>query len=62
MKEIIVRRVEESKYELDIDGTVVETYRQTEMEHPWDWADDAKNNGVSDAQIERREYEYVDAR
>lgn len=62
MTDIIIRRVGESEYQLEIDGSVVQTYNQTEMTHPWDWAADAKNNGVSDSDIRLRNYRYVDDR
>lgn len=62
MTDIIVRRTAKSTYELEIDGTVVETYDQTKMTHPWDWSDDAKANGASESDIQTRNYEFVDAR
>lgn len=62
MADIVIRRTAESVYELEIDGSVVKTYNQTAMEHPWDWSDDAKANGATDADIRRRNYDYIDAR
>ena len=62
MTEIIVTRTAESEYELEIDGSVVETYAKTVMTHPWDWAEDAKANGATEADIQTRNYEYIDGR
>ena len=60
MSGITVKRVEESKYQLMIDGDLVEEYNQTVMSHPIDWSDDAKDNGASEKDI--RHYDYRDLR
>jgi hypothetical protein len=62
MVEIIVRRTAESTYELEIDGSVVETYNQTVMAHPWDWERDALDNGATKSDIRQRNYGYIDVR
>lgn len=62
MTDIIIKRTAESEYELEVDGTVVATYQQTKMTHPWDWSEDAKTNGATDADIRSRNYDYIDDR
>jgi len=62
MTDIIIRRTADSRYELDIDGIVVESYDQTAMEHPWGWSDDAKANGATEVDIRTHNYEYIDDR
>lgn len=62
MTDIMIVRTAQSTYELEVDGDVVETYNQTVMTHPWDWSEDAKTYGATDADIRSRNYEYVDER
>lgn len=59
---IVIRRIADSTYQLEIDKSVVEKYEQTEMMHPWDWAEDAKANGATQADIQTRNFEYIDDR
>ena len=47
MSEIIMRRVEDDKYQLEIGGDVYKSYNQTKMRHPGDWigdVDDIEHN------------------
>lgn len=62
MTNIVIKRTNESEYKLQIDGSIVQTYNQTKMVHPWDWAEDAKANGATNTDIRRHNYDYVDDR
>ena len=62
MSDIVIKRVEEDRYELYIGGEMVKDYEQSKMIHPWDWSQDALDNGASRRQIEQRQYEFIDER
>ena len=57
---IVIKRVDESKYCLKIDGDLVESYNQTKMVHPDDWEADADDVGakINDAS----DWRFVDDR
>jgi hypothetical protein len=59
---VTIKRVKNSEYELVVDGSIVKTYQQTKMKHPWDWYEDAIDAGVAESELRARNFEYIDDR
>ena len=54
-----ITRTQESEYQLEINGQIVETYHQSKMQHPDDWQDDALSAGATQLDIINRNWEYI---